>query len=290
MRNRIVQLIQEGTDIDIMSKNSRIPKKTLRRWLKKRYPINEYQDSIVAYIDILGFKSLISNSTKDNKLNGVFELIKILSEVEKENYKKIRGIKNFSNFNISVFSDCFAISIKNQGTHPCVSLLKKLGDIARDLLIKGFLVRGGVAFGKLYHDRGEIFGEALIEAVNLEKTSVHPRTILTKDILKLLRAEQNTNKSDIDSQLINKNDDNQSSINFLHPTWPGGSKWNLSDYSTIKNTIEKQLELYIDEQRIFEKWDWIAKYYNATLTRHPQELPMMPHINLTQLNTQNTIE
>ena len=45
-------------------------------------------------------------------------------------------------------------------------LSQLVSKLAISALALGFLIRGGIAFGKLYHVGGVVFGEALIEAVS----------------------------------------------------------------------------------------------------------------------------
>ena len=59
-------------------------------------------------------------------------------------------------------------------------LIELVQDIARWSLLSGFLIRGGITIGKLYHNatQGVVFGEALVEAYNLEsKDAIYPRVI-----------------------------------------------------------------------------------------------------------------
>src|SRR5580658_7830841 len=59
--------------------------------------------------------------------------------------------------------------------------------IAGQALRLGFLIRGAATIGKLYHSQGVVFGEALIEAVQLEKrTAVYPRVILSAAVMSTL--------------------------------------------------------------------------------------------------------
>lgn len=69
---------------------------------------------------------------------------------------------------VSAFSDCIVISYPQVSSMPVESILwsliKNISNIAALALEKGFLIRGGVSSGMLYHRDGIVFGPALVEA------------------------------------------------------------------------------------------------------------------------------
>ena len=93
---------------------------------------------------------------------------------------------------VSTFSDNIVIS------YPLASMTKELSPhsvpifvlsqtllsiLASQALRLGFLLRGGAAIGRLYHDSGVIFGDALVEAYRLEsQIAIYRRVILSPGI------------------------------------------------------------------------------------------------------------
>jgi hypothetical protein len=64
--------------------------------------------------------------------------------------------------------------------------LSRLVPAAIAALGLGFLIRGGVAFGKLHHSGGVVFGPALIEAVRLEsRIAIYPRIVVCEQAAQL---------------------------------------------------------------------------------------------------------
>jgi hypothetical protein len=62
------------------------------------------------------------------------------------------------------------------------NLTSLLAKIAAAALRIGFLIRGGVTIGKLYHSRGVAFGPALVTAVEVEsRVAVYPRVVLSHE-------------------------------------------------------------------------------------------------------------
>jgi hypothetical protein len=80
----------------------------------------------------------------------------------------------------SYFSDSFAVSVPH--THPR-AIFKILSWATDSLLHKGFLVRGEVTIGELYHKQGIIFGPVMIDAVTIEKHHAKYPRLLCSDTL-----------------------------------------------------------------------------------------------------------
>jgi hypothetical protein len=98
---------------------------------------------------------------------------------------------------ISTFSDHIVISYPLQtissvtGFEEQFTALTIMSDFSRRLaaiaaaaLSIGFLVRGGATVGKLFHAQGVVFGEAPVEAFQIEsQVSVYPRVVLSPHIV-----------------------------------------------------------------------------------------------------------
>ena len=151
----------------------------------------KYEQRIVAFIDILGFKALL-NDTTDNKGNDNEDAInKVVSA-----YEAIRDIwdldkkADYLNTNssdtkkVSIFSDCLVVSFEiNQSSEVFFTLLEIKWLIMR-LISRRILCRGAVSLGKFIHTENYLFGPALVEAYTLEsKAAVYPRVILDHTVI-----------------------------------------------------------------------------------------------------------
>jgi hypothetical protein len=141
-----------------------------------------YERRFIAYIDILGW----SEAYRDrNKLNMVAEVARHLSELPrsfsksvKDEIKKTKGVvvdPIHQESEVVAFSDSLAVSTPVGVDYTL--FFKFLTFVCRDLLTRGFLTRGGVTVGDLYHKENMIFGPALVEAVTLEKEAIYPRLV-----------------------------------------------------------------------------------------------------------------
>ncbi len=150
---------------------------------------------IVAFADTLGWTTATMDETKyDLQLDILKSLAKharSFSPETKDMLKTTRGIdpltiQEHAGIEFSFFSDSFAISAPTSSGQRTFGILAWVCD---KLLHKGFLVRGGIALGKLYHRDRIICGPALIEAVELEKAASYPRCLCSRDVVKFLDDE-----------------------------------------------------------------------------------------------------
>jgi len=151
----------------------------------------KYEQRIVAFIDILGFKALL-DETLDKKGNDNEEAINAVVSA----YEAIRDIwdldkksdylntKSSQTKKVSIFSDCLVVSFEiNQSSEVFYTLLEIKWLIMR-LLARKILCRGAVSLGKFIHTDNYLFGPALVEAYLLEsKAAVYPRVILDTNVI-----------------------------------------------------------------------------------------------------------
>jgi len=158
------------------------------------------QNSIVAFIDILGFKDIVlaNSQSKDNVI------FKELINAIEQSYKKafsfgIDGLSAIgdhfeenltSKFKYKVFSDNLFISYDYEEDLSdygfAVYWITAMSVIyQREMLNKKFYVRGGIADGQNYSNDHVIFSDALIKAYELEtKIAKYPRIVVEDSIVR----------------------------------------------------------------------------------------------------------
>jgi hypothetical protein len=161
-----------------------------------------YEEQFTAFIDFLGF-SEVSRETDDTSRLKVLDLLLSLSALRTEFAIHSAPIESGGTSHriipaISTFSDHIVIS------YPLERIADELGpssndsaaaffilsgfnrllrSIAAAALRLGFLIRGGATIGMLYHSRGVVFGEAMIEAYEIEsRVAVYPRVVVSPRI------------------------------------------------------------------------------------------------------------
>ncbi|GEM_PF-4962454 len=154
---------------------------------------------------------------------------------------------------ISSFSDHIALSLpipeKNFDLLNCIFGLFRYAIWLHHLMLRhGFLMRGAMTLGDLFHEGNIITGDALNRAVDIEeKLSVYPRVIVENEIIKLLPSNKRYFlKTDFDGlnfvdYLSDKKYFTEECILELLPL----VNQNISDNSS--------------NMRVYSKWFWLLK-------------------------------
>ncbi|MGD1212606.1 MAG: hypothetical protein ABR973_14755 [Candidatus Acidiferrales bacterium] len=164
----------------------------------------KYEEQFTAFIDFLGFGEVSAKSDEDARMK-ILDLLLALSAQrgEFDMQSTVQGATTTTRLRpaISTFSDHIVISYPLEAirsvarpgvARPDEYLTARLvlhdfcemsSRIAAAALQIGFLIRGGASIGPLYHSKGVVFGEALIDAFGIEsRTSVYPRVVLSRAI------------------------------------------------------------------------------------------------------------
>lgn len=134
----------------------------------------QYQNRLVAFIDVLGFSNLVFSDTKDH-INRYFNFV--LTDFEKAARK--------NDFEYVLISDSIVISTEfdkqhfKQLIHVVYKLQQKLMEDA------GIIIRGGISYGELYFDSSKnvVVGKGLMNAYKLEGLAKYPRIILDRKLI-----------------------------------------------------------------------------------------------------------
>ena len=146
--------------------------------------------SIVAFLDILGFKNHVKNYLNPNYKSDKEILNNIKSAYENALNSLYASIFEYTGLNIKYkqFSDCTCLSIPNFRGNSRVaaiilcSFIYVLREFYFDMFSFDLYIRGGLSFGFHYEDDNMIFSEGLIKAHELESKAIYPRIILDNDI------------------------------------------------------------------------------------------------------------
>lgn len=143
--------------------------------------------------------------------------------------------------------------------------------IAAAALLSGFLVRGGLSYGKLYHTRGVVFGGAMVEAYRLESTTaIYPRVVVAPRLMKL--AAQNAALH----SMIPKGFDGLGFIDYfifltsaLSPPGPGHATHTKQWFEEAIPILRRQIDQLKEQGSVnaLAKWVWFAKALADALRR-----------------------
>lgn len=215
----------------------------------------KYENRIVAYLDILGFKKIVEASTDNKKI--IDDIYYALNDVL-YGYKEIsdRMIKSkVYKRSVTTLSDCIIISISVNGEKERVDdFVADILDIQQILLNRMFLLRGAITIGHIIHNDNVVFGPAVNRTVQLEKEAKYPRVIIDPNILTKSSDKKDLFKLSINNKNIIMDDDKYYIINYK------------LDNEIYRNSYKKkQLKNYIDKylnecESISCKYKWLKNY------------------------------
>jgi len=160
--------------------------------------LNQVLDNqVVLFVDLLGFSEFtfrFDPALQGNVLALLTSIAALKSDFVSNTTRTETGASYDVRPSISSFSDNIVASYSlaridgDEDIKPLV-IINHLSQLVAGLSVAalslGFLIRGGIALGKLYHSGGVVFGQALIEAVSLEsRTAIYPRIVLSEPAAK----------------------------------------------------------------------------------------------------------
>lgn len=244
-----------------------------------------YQKRVVAYIDILGFKETIKESRTDiNVFNRVLETIEELKEsfVKPKNKYEIDAEKNLNaDTQITQVSDCLIISRLETEKGGIYNMLFDCAFAIHLLVEKGFLCRGSIKVGKMYHKENTIFGEAYNEAYKAESEERYPIIKFNEELFHIARKSPglaNEGYEDWEIDFLKKNcKELMTGIYYLdyftdYDDRYGGGEGSASiHYSKLREVISHGL-VSSKTSSVFEKYRWAADQFNKTAKNYDLEL------------------
>jgi hypothetical protein len=157
------------------------------------------EERFVAFIDILGFKEIITGiEERNSKDDLIFRKIKsVLNFMDEETYEPNYATdlpiyeetegrlieRELGDPRLTYISDCIIISAQPT-MDGFKGLSRKIHKITADLASDGIFCRGAITKGKLFHKKRVIFDSSYIRAFTLEEEfAIFPRVIIDPEIV-----------------------------------------------------------------------------------------------------------
>lgn len=266
----------------------------------------KYENRLVAFIDILGFKDIVKQSENDPaKIKLLYSVLNYLKnweasekwnlrfvEIEEDAQKK--GVENFDiigKTNSTAFSDSIVVSVKvdNNANEMASTLIANLAYIGAILLEKGILFRGGLTIGNIVHrENGTVFGQGLIDAFNLESNNAkYPRIILSDKLLKDLNypLERKRNRYPYHQYLERFEDGCVGFHQMIYfqviESWTEMSVEKLTaSLEKVRKVIVNGLDLSFERPDVFVKFKWLKEQYNKLIILEDYDFDTKTHENI----------
>lgn len=251
----------------------------------KETPEAKYEESFVAYLDILGFKDRIKRS------HNQFEVGRIRKDLE---YAQKLGT-NWTNTEIEKFrckclSDSISMSVPF-GHGTLSRFLIHVLQLQGQLTCRGVFLRGAIVAGEHFEDDNILFGPTLIRAIELEEmVALWPRVVVHPEVMRLVSERDlwlKPEKKEEEQKFLKGGDGKKGLLRCDHDgiwyldylgKFPS-KDWVIlgppvlpqpqgDDYLAIHRDkiIEKAKEAGSD-LRVFAKYYWVASYHNSTVKK-----------------------
>lgn len=251
--------------------------------MKHKIEIN-YEDRIVCFLDILGFKNHILSSINFDG-SDCTKKIEDLAEA----FSEIRDILDIDRpeerveKEVTQFSDSIVISFKATKESEVYYTLLDILWVQISLVQRGILCRGSVARGKLIHTPQLLFGPAMVEAYTLEsEVAMYPRIILGKAIIQAgieAHARHHLPHHEAHSilNLVKKDSDGMYYINYVTGAQPELDDPEL-DYPNYLFRLRKIISSGSDSKTpsIAIKYSWLKEKLEPHLTQIKQHIRTKP--------------
>jgi hypothetical protein len=142
----------------------------------------QYEKRTVAFYDVLGWRNKINRAGIDSRklaeLQKIVLMFALFSESATFRAEDVR---------VSTFSDNVVVSCPVDSTSVGV-LFTRLSMVQVRAALSGFLIRGGITIGDIFHDERVVFGPALVKAYAIEsEVANYPRLVLDREATELAK-------------------------------------------------------------------------------------------------------
>jgi hypothetical protein len=222
-----------------------------------------YEQRLILFLDFLAFKEIVAATEEDGEA-----LVRLLSALDAVG--EIVGPDHSESQRITQFSDSLVLSYRFDEISAAFWMIDAIARTVILLADRGYLLRGAVTVGKLFHDERHIVGPAMVKAYELEsKTACMPRVIVDPEFLEMAREHGQPHHSadqeeDYVRSFLAKDNDGWLFIDYL--SWDtvvdaaGCENEAYPDYmARIAGLIKKGLAH--DDPRVARKYLWLRKRY-----------------------------
>lgn len=232
----------------------------------------KYENRIVIFIDIIGFKEFVNTQEVSNIAAFFAEFEKQVSEGEIRQH----GAAYTQKAAFMFFSDTIVISflpelyVGRDGKYGSLlfNIQHYICEIQLHALKFNLLTRGSVSYGAIYHNSHTWFGPAILEAYKYEQEiAIYPRIVITPSLEKLIKEEISRDQKQV-SPVLSIDEDGVYFFDYLG--WIHAHSFD-KNYTTahaqVREIIQNNLARNLPDKALV-KWRWLANYFNAFTKNH----------------------
>lgn len=250
---------------------------------------NEY----CVFLDLLGFSNEIIKNSKAK--TGNKHLLKFMTCYKKA--KQYLEHDYTKNFKMKTFSDNIYINFKliDDGESEFGRLVGSISRYQLEMTLSDFFVRGGWCFGETFIDDDFIYGAGLIRAHELEEAAKYPFISIDCEFFETI-IKKHINYSSWenspwvcpqfnDIMVFYENKKPKYFVNYLYAAiefideCPEDS---LNLLKKHKEIIEKNLNQFIENPKIYSKYKWCAEYHNYFCSQFISNIDSTLYIDISK--------
>ena len=155
---------------------------------------SELKRYYIAYVDLLGYKDFFQKHS-DQVLTFLQTISSAVGDIKcsvaSNNQAEILQLYGPMNIIVKIFSDniilCLEIGEAKIEVIRLLTFLSLVADIQRTFIVKyGLFLRGGITCGDISINDDFVFGQGLIDAVEMEAKANYPRIVIARSIVEFL--------------------------------------------------------------------------------------------------------
>jgi hypothetical protein len=250
----------------------------------------EYRDRYVAFLDLMGFRWIIEESTRDPN---AFRVAQEALEIANEQRRWSQDLLAEDAHRIYLFSDTVLITcpFTDNGLDRLFETVAKL---SQHLIYNYVFLRGAVVRGQLFEREHVVFGPGLIRAYDLEsKLASYPRVLVSEDVVQrtaLIPYQPRGRDPMTLRHRLRRDADGLWFLDWLrhyHKIYEPGSKGVRTDspidFEMVKSTIGWSLGEFKQDRRVLTKVRWFANHFNRVLAEGRELNILGRHRNLEEI-------
>ena len=244
--------------------------------------------AIVCYADILGFRDMTERALEFD--NGEAFLQRIKRSLSKA-YDQVRDFSTLSGvepfLDMKVFTDNIVVSYSlrdprgDLGEPELGSLLMLFGHVQSSLAADGFFLRGAITVGQHYQDQDIAYGNALLEAVDLDKPGKPPRLVIGPSLERRISTQLSWYGDKLWAphyrRLLEDPSDGNLFVNYLGMAFAYYADGPI-DYRLLAahgREVRRGLREHGSKPSVRLKYEWLAAYHNFVCHRFTEEIPTL---------------
>lgn len=215
-----------------------------------------YDEKIVAYLDILGFRRFVLQSRAEAEV-----AIRWLDDAVKHVLECLPLEGGPDWFSVKLFSDCFCISCDEKHLDL---MLSEVSFLQYYLATSGIFIRGGLSTGAHFENERIIFSEGLVRAYELQSLDPYPRVLIDPALVNRIQSARSDGGENELLPFVMKGQDGAFFLDYLNyvRVTDAYTGWLDENLEAHKKAVVEQVALNCGRPEVIAKYGWVADYHN----------------------------